>query len=238
MLKLLEGQQLFLGIATAVFALFRWIINLAKDIPEALETIIAPNGQTIQKATVSGFDKELQDAAEERRNEAKKYFDAGEKDFKANNYSSAANNYRASIDRLPTMSACLNAGTSFYNSSDYQGAERAYQEGLKLAQQKGDKSFEAAFLGNIGNVYYGKGKLDDALNYHQQALALFKTIGNPLGQANALGNIGLVYADKGKLDDALDYYQQARILFQKIGATMQLRQVEANINKIKLGQQI
>ena len=232
-LKKLVGKKFTFQVIALIFGIIGIGITTLQTASSALETVVTANGTTIQKATESGFDKEAQDAADELKKRVKEYFSAGEQDFAANNYRSAATNFKASIAALPTMAAYLNAGFSLNNISDYPGAQQAYEEGLLLAQRKGDKSFQAAFLDNIGIVDSDYGKLDEALNYQQQALNIDKAIGNQIGQATDLNNIGMIYKNMGKFDEALNYFQQALAPFKMIGATAQVRIVEANINKIK-----
>ena len=212
----LDDQRPLLLSITIVSLVLKLIINLAKDVPAAFETVNTPNGQVV-KATLSGFEQELDDAADEIKKKVQEYFEAGERDFANEQYAQAASNYKVSFELLPTMAASLNAGNTFLNISDYQEAEELYQQGLRLAQQKADKKYEAAFLGNIGVIYKNQGKLDEALKYHQQSLEIHKAIGNKLGQANQLGNIGNIYYLKGKLDEALKYQQQALEIDKAIG---------------------
>lgn len=239
-LKKLDGKQLHLGLLVIIFVALSLGINAFKgdysgDTAQgtqsparnprvnafkdgsSLETVLISGGETFEKATESGFQRELREAAEGQKTEANSHFNAGEKDFAASKFQSAARNYKASIECLPTMAACLNSGKSFYYISDYPGAEEAYRQGLGIARQKREQQFEAAFLAGIGNVYADKGKLEDALNYLQQALALNKSIGYSLGEADDLSYIAVVYENKGNLDEAVNYHQQALAIDKSIG---------------------
>jgi tetratricopeptide (TPR) repeat protein len=205
----LDGKQLPLAVTTVVSLVIVFVTNLFKDVKNEFETVQGPKGEAFQKATESGFEKELKDAADDLKVRAKRFFEAAEKELKPGSYEDAARNYQKSIDLLPTMSAYLNVGISWYYVSNYPKAEQVFLTGLQLARQKGDKRFEGNFLGNIGNVYCQQGKLNEALKSYQQALEIHKHIVNPLGEAANLGNIGVVYANQGKLNEALRSYQQA-----------------------------
>ena len=240
-LKSLGEKQVHLGVATIVC----WLIALATGIwkeflslklKPSVEVIQGPGGGLTQRATLTGFEKELEEAASERAREVKDYFNAAERDFAARRYRDAANNYQKSVNALPTMSALLNLGTSLSYVSDYPKAENVFTAGLQIARKKGRKEFEGAFLGNIGNVYFDQGKLDEALRSFQAALDLFKQIGNPLGQANALGNIGNVYANQGKLDEALRSFQAALDLFKQIGNPLGQANALGNIGNVYANQ--
>jgi len=61
-------------------------------------SVPGPHGEFTQKATLTGFEKELTEAAAERAGEARNYFQAAEHDFGARLYRDAAENYQK-IDR-------------------------------------------------------------------------------------------------------------------------------------------
>jgi tetratricopeptide (TPR) repeat protein len=216
-LRKLEGKRVSLLFTTVLSLAIVLVVNITKDVPPAFETAQGPKGEAFQKATASGFDRELEDAAAELKAKAKRFFDAAEADFKPGSYEDAAKSYQKSIDLLPTMSAYLNAGISWYYISNYPEAEQAFLAGLQLARKKGGEAFEGNFLGNIGLVYRNQGKLEAALKSHQEALEIDRKIGNPLGEANDLGNIGLVYRNQGKLEAALQSYREALEIDRKIG---------------------
>ncbi len=109
-LRKLEGKRVSLLFTTVLSLAIVLVVNITKDVPPAFETAQGPKGESFQKATESGFDRELEDAAAEIKTKAKQYFDAAEKDFKPGSYEDAAKNYQKSIDLLPTVSAYLNAG--------------------------------------------------------------------------------------------------------------------------------
>jgi tetratricopeptide (TPR) repeat protein len=216
-LRKLEGKRVSLLFTTVLSLAIVLVVNITKDVPPAFETAQGPKGEALQKATASGFDRELEDAAAELKTKAKRFFDAAEAEFKPGSYEDAAKSYQKSIDLLPTMSAYLNAGISWYNISKFPEAEQAFLAGLQLAREKEDEKFEGNFLGNIGIVYRNQGKLEAALKSHQEALEIDRKIGNPLGEAADLGNIGNVYYQQGKLEAALKSYRESLEIDKKIG---------------------
>ena len=233
-LRKLDGKRVPLLVTTVLSLAIVLVSNVTKDVQAEFEPV--PGVPGMQKATESGFEKELKDTADELKAKAKRYFEAGEEDFKPGSYEDAARNYQKSIDLLPTMSAYLNAGLSWYYVSNYPKAEQAFLAGLQLARKKGDEEFEGNFLGNIGNVYANQGKLEEALKSYQQALEIDKQIGNPLGEAAALCNIGSVYFQQGKLEEALKPYQQALEIHKKIGNSLGEAQDLCNIGNVYANQ--
>ncbi len=213
-----EKKRLFIllsvvfAAAAAITRFWRWMRERGerqRSHEELLEQIQNPKGALLPKATLEGFQKELEEAAEGKKSDAEKYFQAGEQAYKSHDYGKAVDNYRQSAEILPTMSALLNQGNSLLNTSAYESARSAYRSGLEIAEEKDASEYKGAFLGNIGIVYKDQGKLKQALESFQQALEIHHRIGNLLGEANALGNIGIVYGQQGELNQALDYHQQA-----------------------------
>src|SRR5262249_8237406 len=185
--------------------------------PPILEQTQGPKGEIAQKATSTGFERELQEAAEERATGAKKHFQAAEEDYQERRYRDAADRYQKSIELLPTMSAYLNRGNALYFIPELGQAEAVYLAGLQLARKRNNKDFEASFLGQVGFVYAQQGKWEEALRSSQEVLALHKQLGSPLSQAGALTNIGNVYTDQGKLEEALRSFQEALALHKQLG---------------------
>lgn len=173
-----------------------------------VEQIQGPHGKLVQKATLTGFAKELEEGATKLKSETEDYFNSAERDYAAGLYRDAANNYEKSINIIPTTSAYLNRGLAFWYISDFAQAGDAFISGLQIAQKKRDREVEAAFRGNIGTLCFGQGKYENALKSYQNALATFKEIDNPLGQANTLGKIGIVYRNQGKLEEGLKFLRR------------------------------
>ena len=193
-------------------------------------------GQILEKSTLTGFGKEVEEALSEQRNQTTDYFKAAEHDFAAGLYRTAVSNYQKSISVIPTMSAYLNLGISHFYLSKYDKADEALTSGLKIAVQKQDKELEATLRNGLGNVYFNQGKYEDALKYHQEALTIHKDIGNPLGLAFDLGNLGSVYFNQGKYEDALKYYKDALTIHNNIGNPLGQANALNNIGNVYFNQ--
>ena len=161
-LKKLDGKQLYLVGFTIIFSAISFGIYAIQDeqsVKSELELLHGYNGELNQRASILGFEKELEDAVKERKTEARDYFNAAEADFSSWRYKEAINNYQKSIKALPTMSAYLNMGHAYLYDSDFQGAKDAFASGLTIAQDKNNKLFEGAFSGSIGLVYIYQGNI-------------------------------------------------------------------------------
>ncbi|MFP4609045.1 MAG: tetratricopeptide repeat protein [Candidatus Aenigmatarchaeota archaeon] len=106
--------------------------------------------------------------------------------------------------------ACLRKG-------EYEGAEDAWKEGMKIAEKIGVEKEVAQAHHDLGSLYFRQGKYDKALNLMEKALELREDIGDDKGIADTLNNIAVVYDDKRELDKALDYYEKSLKIEKKIG---------------------
>ena len=182
-LKKLDGKKVFLFTFTALFLLLTAVTQGIRLIitPPSLVQTQGPGGQIFEKATLTGFEKEVEDALSEQRSQTTDYFKAAEHDFAARDYRAAISNYRKSNRVIPTMSSYLNLGISLYYLSEYDKADEAFTSGRQIAVKKRDKKLEAPLRSGLGNVYFRQGKLEEALKSHQDALAIDKEIGNQPG---------------------------------------------------------
>ena len=191
-----------------------------------------PGGELIERATVTGLRRELEDAAAEQVREAEDYFNAGERDYTADRYRDAATNYQKSVGVIPTMSAYLNLSNSLFFGSEFSKAAEAANAGVQIARRKRDLRFEGIFLNGIGTVHRNQGKLGEALKSNQEALTIMRQIGDQLGVANSLGCVGLVYVQRGNLQEALESYQESLTIKRQIGNRLGEAQDLGNIGSV------
>jgi tetratricopeptide (TPR) repeat protein len=171
--------------------------------PVALEQVIGKQGELVQKAPQSEFDREVASSAENLKKIATSYFQAAENDFQAQEYKAAAQNYAQSITAIPTMSAYLNEGIVLLNLSDRANAEDAVVKGLKISRDDGNKTFEVAFLNILGVIYIHDGKLSTALDTLRSSQQVAGQIGYLPGQILASDYIGEVYERQRNYDAAI-----------------------------------
>ncbi len=211
-LRKLDGKQLHLLTAALLFFGGAFLTNILKDflsLQPATELVRGPEGQFTRKATSSSIREELRDAAAELASKAEDYFNAAERDYAVNRYRDAAKNYQNATEVLPTMSAYLNLGNSFFYISDNKRAQTAYFSGLQLADRKNAEEFKGAFLSGIANTYLIEGKFGEALSNYQAALEIDKKSSNTSYQASHLNSIGNVHFQWGQYEKALKAYEQA-----------------------------
>ena len=203
-------------ISTAIFA-FAKLIKSRLETKKIFEQTTRPGGEQLPSVTLNGFDKELEEVANEKKKIAEIHFQAGKKSENKHAYTEAEENYRQSADILPAMSSFLNLGNSLLNISSLEPALAAYRSGLKIAEEKNASEYKGTFLGNIGIVYYNQGKFKQALESYDQSIEIIRRIGYFQSEANQLGNIGNVYFNQGKFEQALESYIQSYEISRKIG---------------------
>ena len=111
LLKKLDGKKVSLFISTVVFLILTAVIQIIQVTTKPTsEQTQGPGMQIFEKTTLTGFEKEVEEALSEQRSQTTDYFKAAEHDFAASDYRSANSNYRKSNRVIPTMSAYLNLG--------------------------------------------------------------------------------------------------------------------------------
>ncbi|MBL7827224.1 MAG: sensor histidine kinase [Saprospiraceae bacterium] len=101
-----------------------------------------------------------------------------------------------------------------------QEAIPLFEEGLLLAQKKGDQSVAASYELNIGTAYYTLGNLDKALDHFLNAYALYKSLNKPQNLSKVLNNIGIIYRTQGKKDRAEAIYKESLAIKQTLGDSL------------------
>ena len=122
------------------------VTSISKDLRSAnprLDLTQGPLGEPTQKAPLSVFKMELQDASSSLANQlsqAEDYFNAAERDRQALKFENAANSYEKSVRCFPTVSGVLrNLGNSWLMVGDLKAAEGSLKEGLALIEEKEKK---------------------------------------------------------------------------------------------------
>ncbi|MBD2042917.1 CHAT domain-containing tetratricopeptide repeat protein [Microcoleus sp. FACHB-672] len=139
----------------------------------------------------------------------------------------------ATAGKVPVKTAQLSQNTP--SDSRSAAADRAFEEGLKLFQEKtpqslsqaiqkwkealqlyqaiGDRAKQADTLSGIGSVYGILGDKQNSLEAYNQALSLYQAVNDKVAVADTLNSIGLTNADLGKFKPALESYNQALTLY-------------------------
>jgi signal transduction histidine kinase len=110
---------------------------------------------------------------------------------------------------------------SYRNVNSFTGLKYA-DSALLMAEQLGNKSFEAQIINETGVLYRKSGLFIEALAEHQQALTIFEQLDDQMGVAFALANIGNVYFSLEQYQKALDYNLQSLTIKRQLGDERQI----------------
>ena len=104
-----------------------------------------------------------------------------------------------------------NGKDRFYSSNRrgaYQKAIDFNKKQLKIAQEIGDGSGEAAAYGNLGVAYQSLDDFRKAIKYHEKHLKIAQEIGDRAREGGAYGNLGVAF-------DSLSEYRKAIVYHEK-----------------------
>ena len=107
--------------------------------------------------------------------------------------------------------------TAYMRQSEYPAAIENYLKALKLNEELGNRSGQAANLGGIGIVYDEQGDYAKALKFYFMALKINEELGQKNGQSANLSNIGIVYYGERDYAKSLDYYNRALKINRETG---------------------
>jgi tetratricopeptide (TPR) repeat protein len=179
--------------------------------------ILTPQEEIYKKGTNKTFDEEIKEEVSDLVRKAKIFYQAGELNLESKDYSVAVRNFKNSVDIIPTMSAYLNLGIAYINTSDFQHAEEVLNYGLYLAEKRQNYKYEATFYGNIGLVNVRKKEYDRALELLEKAKNIHEKIGDKNGEASDYGNMGVVYRRKRDTLQGLKVLALALEKYEKLG---------------------
>lgn len=97
---------------------------------------------------------------------------------------------------------------------DLQQSLNYYSRSLGLVREIGNKSSEAAMLGNIAGIFSDRGDLDKALDYYRQDLSIEPVESR---KATTYNNIAMVYSSREDYVSAIQYLDKAIALNQRFG---------------------
>lgn len=84
-------------------------------------------------------------------------------------------------------------GELLFRKGELDGADKAFQQLMRVGLERGDKRVEAVACLRLGWVPWKKGNLDDAEALYREALRLSELVDWPEGIARAYANLGNVY---------------------------------------------
>jgi len=125
-----------------------------------------------------------------------------------------------------TTRRCLNGiGTICLRVGDREGAERCFEEALRLAREDGDSWRIAGSLGNLATVLWDDPGRARVLG--REALELFRKTDNHQGMGNCLFNLGYSYWMGGEVEEARDLMNQALSVYRTFGDPVKIAAASA-----------
>ncbi|TVL99930.1 MAG: hypothetical protein CV087_16040 [Candidatus Brocadia sp. WS118] len=119
---------------------------------------------------------------------------------------------------LVTLGWSYNAmGGSYSDIGKFSVAREYFAKVLAIGRQEGERSLQAAGLGNLGYVYRQLGDVRSAIGYFEQHLAIARETGDRQSEGVALGNLGNAYRQLGDAHRAIGYFEQHLIIVREIG---------------------
>ena len=108
-------------------------------------------------------------------------------------------------------------GNILARQKEYDRALEYFEMALDSAQKKGNRHWEAMFLGNIGNVYGWTGNFELSRQKNMAAYRIHQELGMLVDQSRDLHNIGFVFHQQKRYDSAAVYYERSYHMADSLG---------------------
>ena len=100
-------------------------------------------------------------------------------------------------------------------------AQTAIDEALRIAEQAGNRMWEAWWLVEAGRVHLAANEQTEAMNCCRMAASLERQIGDHSREATALDCAGEVWLAAGNAEDAAAFHREAAAMHRQLGDTWQ-----------------
>lgn len=124
------------------------------------------------------------------------------------------------------------AGLIHTRQGNYEQAEQAAENGIRIATLLGDSRALAFTYMCRGNVFLTQGNSLDAIKDFQAALDLYKAVEDIYGQAKSYNMIASAFFNLSQWQDADRHYRQARNIFYITGAVYNVAMAENNLAEL------
>lgn len=115
--------------------------------------------------------------------------------------------FEATNDQSGNKAMCYNnIGNIYERLGEYDKAEDAYMQGMKILKGIGDKRLIYNVQGNLGVIKLRKQEYKKALVHLEPVLEGFKSIKHGIGEALTLVQLGHAYMGLGQYAKAMGYY--------------------------------
>ncbi|NEZ64604.1 CHAT domain-containing protein [Leptolyngbyaceae cyanobacterium CCMR0082] len=101
--------------------------------------------------------------------------------------------------------------------NDFDNAENAYQESMRLSREANNKEGEFVVGMNSGLMDIFRGNLESAKEKFIKSLTYFRSVHSPVLEAGALHNLGLVYEMTNQWDEAEKHYRDSAAIKVHVG---------------------
>jgi tetratricopeptide (TPR) repeat protein len=108
-------------------------------------------------------------------------------------------------------------GRAYQVLGHWAEAEKAYQEGLRICQEIGNRAGEGRTLNNLSQIYKAQGDYPKALDYLERSLPILQEISDREGEGVTLSNLSQIYDAQGDYPKARDYLERSLRICQEVG---------------------
>ena len=195
------------------------------DTSPALEDLLQRSGAAMLADQLDGARKLIEDASPALRDAPQVQQRMAQIELRAGEYDAVERRLQTLLDKLaPARDAALRAralitlASSYVRRDQYDKAEEAYTEALKLRDGAQDpEALGVAYLGH-GVVLATKGRFDEAVAELGRARIELETAGDPFGVAQVDVNLGDFQVMRHRPADALPVLKNAAQRFEQLGA--------------------
>ncbi len=145
------------------------------------------------------------------------YFDLGKPDISSQYYADCLRLARELEQSDIEGMALEGLGTTATARSQFQEAERWFNESLAVRRRIGDLKGIASVLHFMNTVERLRGSYELAWRYLEESIALRRTIDDPRGLADSLYQMSVLARNAGRYDEARTYLEEGRQLRLAIG---------------------
>ncbi len=124
-------------------------------------------------------------------------------------------------------------GIYAYRTSDFEKAQRHFQETVNIYEKLGNAQLAAANLINLGSVSLIRGKRDLAREYWTKSLTGLRATGHVRGIAQSLQGLGNIARDEGKFDEAWAWYEEGIAIFRRTGNLQSEAQLLEELGRLR-----
>ncbi len=126
----------------------------------------------------------------------------------------------------------IKLGDAAVRASQWETAQRFFEEALALAQKNQNVRTQARALYSLGGLFLTLRQYPKAQGYAQQARALFQQAKDRAGEGNALNDLGSLARFLGKPDEALAFFDHALTIRRELGDRLREADTLTNIGNV------